>query len=330
MSNRRVFRRHWLINLALPGLPWLIVVSLLSLAAFYLYPYSRHVLWLFALDAIPLYKLLCICLTWRSYSVSIADSSNVLVEQSGLLGGSERQIPLSQLTTVERKQAWWASLLGINVGDAVVGAMGGALVLSSMGDFSDLWIVLETKGQTFPPKRPALLIVGLILLGRGSRALIHLTFSGLFFLLSLLRSAIELLAMRSISTPSRPSPAPVGQAIQLEIGVPDNGYVYQNEPYSRRVPSYAGFCAFCQQFLLAERNWTKWRYRAIDARRPYYPDGISEPVAGFYLHVLRQACVLIPAGPDGYSRERLSCRVHSIQDIQRLVPSLPGPLSRIA
>lgn len=117
--------------------------------------------------------------------------------------------------------------------------------------------------------------------------------------------------------------------VALYPDLPDGGYIYKGASFSPVIPSYAGFCAFCEQFVLTDKNWTRWRYRIRNASRLYYPDSLSDRVARSYLRRLRQAFIVIP-GPNGASGERLSCRIHSIEDIQRLVPDFPEPVSRAA
>ena len=385
-TERRVFRQHWLIKLALPGFPWLVAIVLISLAVFYSLPYSRYAPGLFALALFPFLKLLRLYLAWLGYSVSATAGSNVLVERSGLLSVSERLIPLTQFATVAYERPWWASILPIDVANAIVGAIGGPYVLPTMGDFSDLWQVLQSRGQVVPCKRPSALAILPGLLWRSAHVLLRLTFTGLSLLVSLLvslgRSALVLSRLIFTGLPPlvssllvfghtaldqlvkglsdlaslvhrlrqarlHPAPftgfsftvdrlpgSPSAKARRLGLaalrhGGPDGGYFYKGVPFFSQTPSYAGFYAFCEQFILTDKNWTRWRYRARDSSRPYYPDGISDHIALFYLRRLRQACVLIP-GPNGCSGERLSCRICSIEDIQHLAPDPPGPLSRAA
>jgi hypothetical protein len=357
MAGRRVFRQHPLTKLAWPSSPWLTLIALISLAVVYCLPYSRYALGLFAFAVFPLLKLLRRYLAWLGYSVSVTQGSRVLVERSGLLRVSQRRIPLTEFATVECEPSW-LSLLGLDVGDVIVGAMGGEIVLSSMGNFSDLWTVLESKGQTVPPKGPSKLAVLLALLARAALALLRSIFVGLVSLASLtvswghsavgqLMTSLSHWASSLASRPRQPSPSvgfdstvraqPEHSATKATpphpLAVPhdvlDGGYIYQGAPFSEAIPSYAGFCAFCEQFVLMDKNWTRWHYRVRDFGRRYYPSGISEHVARFYLERLRRACVLIP-GPNGCSGERLSCRIHCIEDIQRLVPDSPGPQEKAA
>lgn len=360
MANSRVFRQHWLVKLALPGLPWFSLIVLISVTVLYLFHYSRHAPWLFILAVFPFLKLFRLYLSWLGYSVSATAGSNVLVERSGLLNVSERLIPLTQFGTVTYERPWWASLLHMDVADAIVGAIGGPYVLPSMGDFSDLWVVLQSRGEEVPPKRPSAFAVLSGLLWRFALVLLHLAFTGLFALsssiISLGRSALDWLiaefsnwASSLSSTPPRTqrraissvtfafdtNPPPTlskadteraGSALPCH-GLPDDGYFYRGLPFSSWVPSHEGFWAFCHQFILTDKNWTRWHYRARDASRRYYPDGIFDQAAHFYLYKLREACILIP-GPNGCSGERLSVRIRSIEDIQRLIPDLSESLDK--
>lgn len=294
MGNSRVFRQNWLIKLALPGLPWFGFIVLISVAVLYLFRYSRHALWLFILAVFPFLKLSRLYLAWLGYSVSATAGSNVLVEHSGLLNVSERLIPLTQFATVTYERPWWASLLHMDVADAIVGAIGGPYVLPSVGDFSNLWEVLQSRGQIVPPKRPSVFVALLGLLLRYGLVLLRLTFTGLValgsFLVSLGRSAFDWLIATSVNWASslastRPqarrravssvhfafstNPAPTLSKTDTERagstvpchGLPDDGYLYRGVPFSPLTPSYDGFCAFCHQFVLTDKNWTRWHYR---------------------------------------------------------------------
>jgi hypothetical protein len=361
MGNTRVFHQHWLTKLVLPGLPWFSFIVLISVAVLYLFHYSRHAPWLFILTVFSCLKLLRLYLAWLGYSVSATAGSNVLVERSGLLNVSERLIPLTQFATVSYERPWWASLLRIDVADVTVGAIGGPYLLPSMGDFSDLWEVLQSRGQTVRPKRPSVFTVLPSLLWRSALVLLRRTFTGLFALgsslASLGRSTLDWLitafanwASSLTSTPPRArhrtassvrfafgtNPSPTLSKASTEQadsavschGLPDGGYLYRGVPFSPLSPSYDGFCAFCHQFVLTDKNWMRSYYRARDASRQYYPDGIFEQAAHFYLYKLREACILIP-GPNGCSGERLSVRIRSIEDIQQLIPGLSRDLGNI-
>jgi hypothetical protein len=357
---RRVFRRHRLIKLYLPGLPWLTSIALISVAALRLAPYSSYALWLFVLAVLPLLKLLRLCLAWLGYSVTAVAGSGVLVERSGLLGYLERKVPITEFGTIECRKPWWAALFGLDVADVTVGAMGSPLVLRCIGDFSDLWTVLQSKGQTVPPRRAPPLIAFLKFLGRALSALSRLLFKGLHWAISGLIAlgclAIPVLARKFVhwahilanhvrqarrsqmpspdpglsQSPTAPSPRGNGRHAAQAIAhrsAPGNGSTYQGEAFSPLTCSAPGFCAFCEQFVLADKNWTREHYGAQDLSRRYYRNGISDPVACFYLRTLKQACVLIP-GPNGHSRERLSCRIRSIEDILCLIPGLSDSLNR--
>jgi hypothetical protein len=358
MGNTRVFRQHWLTKFVLPGLPWFSLIVLISVAVLYLFHYSRHAPWLFILAAFPVLKLFLLYLAWLGYSVSATAGSNVLVELSGLLNVSERLIPLTQFATVSYERPCWASLLRIDVANVTVGAIGGPYVLPSMGDFSDLWEVLQSRGQIVPPKRPSVFAVLPGLLWRSALVLLRRTFTGLFALgsslASLGRSALDWLitafanwASSLTSTPPRArhrtassvrfafgtNPSPTLSKASTEQadsavpchGLPDGGYLYRGVPFSPLAPSHDGFCAFCHQFVLADKNWMRSYYRARDSSRRYYPNGISDHVACSYLDRLRQEFILI-RGPNGCSGERLSCRICSIEDIQRLIPDFSEPM----
>jgi len=306
---RRVFRQHWLIKVALPGLPWFGFIMLISVTVLYLLRYSRHAHWLLVLVVFPLLKLFRLCWEWLGYSVIAVAGWSILTVRSGILNAQECLIPLTEFGTVTYQRPWWASLFGLDVADAIVGAIGGPYVLPSMGDFSDLWKVILSRGQIVPSKQPSALAVLLRLLWRSALALLRLTFTGLFTLGSSLISTRLRARRRAASwmrfTLNADPPPTLSKAGTEQTGptfphhgVPDGGYFYKGVSFSPLSPSYAGFCAFCHQFIIMDKNWTRWHYRARDASRRYYSDGIFDQVAQFYLHRLREACVLIP-GPNG-------------------------------
>lgn len=352
---RRVFRRHKLLKLFLPGLPWLIAFALVSAAVVYLIPALDHALWLLLLAGLPLYRILRLWLRWMSYSVTVIAGSNVLIERSGLLSVSERRVPVTEFATVEYSRPWWSALLGLNAGNVRVSAMDGALDARCIGELSSLQVFIESKGRTVPPKHPSALAVLLRLMCSALIALIALLCSimrRLWLLLSrqirLGRSSITALMNRACNRASpltghrRRSPPPhelcrnLGSSADMPAGLrsgevrrarliafgddaSDAGYLYTGESFSPVAPSRVGLRAFCQQFLLTDNNWTYEHYRASDFSRRYYPWGISERVARLYLRQLREAFVLIP-GPNGCQRERLSCRISSLKDIEHLIP----------
>jgi len=340
MGNRRVFRQHWLVKLTLPGLPWFSFIALISVAVLYLLRYSHHALWLLVIVVFPFLKLFRLYLKWLGYSISTDAGSDVLVERSGLFTVSERRIPLTQFATVSYHRSWWASLLCIDVADVTVGAIGGPYVLTAMGGFSDLWEVIQSRGQIVPPKQPSVVAVLPPLLWRSTLALLRLIFTGLFTLGSSLTSPRRRDRRRAASwvrfafdtdappTLSKAGAEQAGSAFSRP-GVPDGGYSYGGVSFSPLNLSYAGFCAFCHQFIFMDKNWTRWHYRARDASRRYYPGGILDQVAHFYLYKLREVCILIP-GPNGCSGERLSCRIKSVEDIQRLILDSSEPLDDAA
>ncbi len=96
------------------------------------------------------------------------------------------------------------------------------------------------------------------------------------------------------------------------------GYVYQGTPFEVDVPSYAGFLAFCEEFVLRQHNWDTWYYISADADRCYYPHGIGERAAQFYLELLERAHIIRGAknGDNGW----VSPRIRTLEDIKRRIP----------
>ena len=98
----------------------------------------------------------------------------------------------------------------------------------------------------------------------------------------------------------------------------DGGYVYQSALLDVDVPSYAGFLAFCDEFLFRQHNWATWYYTAADPGRHYYPYGIGQHTAQFYLELLERARIIRGAnnGDNGW----VSPRIHTLEDIKKRVP----------
>lgn len=347
MGNCRIFRQHWLVKLVLPGLPWLSLFILISTAVFYLLGYSHHAIWLFIPIMLPLSKLLGLCLDWLSYSVTAVADSNVLTIRSGILNVRERRIPLTEFTTITYKRPCWAILLGVNMGDAIIVTVGGRYLLACIGDFSDLREVLESRGHIVPPKQPPALAVLLRLILRNLpvvvSSLVSLMRSALAWfsdwVASLLNGLRQALVRHGPLTdfgftanlPPRPLNVKVrrSELTARRYSGFDGDHIYRGTPFSPLIPSYAGFCAFCQQFIIEDKNWTKGHYCTRDPSRRYYPDGIAKHVAQSYLDRLRAGYVLIPE-PNGCEGERLSRRIKTIEDIRRLIPDFSSSLDKVA
>jgi hypothetical protein len=344
-------------TLVIPGLPWCAVTLLLIGAVLFLLAASPLALGLLVFIAFPTCKLLHLYLDWLAYSIVAVAGSTVLTERSGILTERERLIPLATFSTVEYERPKWASWLGLDFGDIQINAIGGPFVLRTMGGSADLWRVIKSRGQEVPPKRPSALYTLSAWLRRSVRSAGRRTAASLALLLSGLahagraaccqsansfRALLPLARRRRRATPqvepdhgSQPmatlqrSP---GRAMarqrsrrnRLRIAA-DSNYMYKGTPFSQHSASRAGLYAFAEQFILTGQ-WTPWVYHASDPGRQYYPKGISEQVARFYLDQLRQKSILITVN----GRERLSSRIRSIRDIQRLIPDLRGPLGKAA
>jgi hypothetical protein len=294
-----VFRRHKGLTLFLPGSAWLALLVLVCATAFYLAQYSKWALWLLTLTAIPLFKLLQLYLAWLSYSVVFVPGDQAITECSGLVGAFERRIPLSDFNTIECERPWWARLLHIDVGDATLGVIGGPFALQRMGNLRELWALLESRGQSYvvqsqqaPPRPPY----------PASKS-----------------TALAPVAVK-VARPRRTNGGQMHTAPPRMIA-PVDSYSYEGNAFSPSAISYAGFCAFCQQFILMDGDWASEHYRARNPSRRYYCEGISESIAGSYLLALKAACILIP-GSNGHARGRLSSRIRSIEDIQEIVPDI--------
>lgn len=346
MNNQRVFRRHWIVELLIPGIPWFSLSALMFAIVLYLTRFSHYALWLLTLVIISMSKLCQLIWDWLGYSVTAVAGSNVLTVRCGILDVQQYEIRLTELTNVAYKRHWWASLLKLDTADVTILTIGGSFILPTIGDLSDFLQVLRTRGQIIPPKRPP--VLGLLReIGQHLRNLASLLISSWRFALHWVRTRFTMwvasLSNRPYRTPRRGVHAtsfeirvnqrarPVHAAMRrpAPVSVVDKGYTYKGVAFSPNTPSYAGFCAFCQQFVIGDKNWIRWHYRTQDKNRRYYPDGIAEHVAQSYLDRLREEYVLIP-GPNGCEGERLSRRIRTIEDIQRLIPDFSGSLDKAA
>jgi hypothetical protein len=351
--ERRVFRKHWFFRLATPGFPWLVATVLSSLAVLYSLHHVGYVLGFCAVAVLPFLKLLQLIFAWLGYSVSATAGSNVLTERSGFLNVTERLIPMTQIASIEYKKPWWATLLHIDVANVSVGSVDDQYLLSFMGDFRDLWQVLQSRGDIVPRRRASTSVTLLGALWRSLHFLVCLAIGGVMLAVSRLVASgssvadqvagklreltyqasdlldphrhCEPISTFGLAVNRSPADARVEDGCPslafVSSGVNDGDYVYKGLYFSHHVATNVGFYAFCEQFILMNKNWEKHHYNSSDKSRRYYPCGISEQIAHYYLEMLRNAHILIP-GPNGCSGERVSCRIRCIEDIEELVPDI--------
>jgi len=98
----------------------------------------------------------------------------------------------------------------------------------------------------------------------------------------------------------------------------DGGYIYEGTPFDVDVPSYAGFLAFCDEFVLRQHNWAMRYCTSADPRRRYYPHGIGSRTAQFYLEQLERARII--RGSNNGDNGWVSPRIHTLEDIKLRVP----------
>lgn len=310
LEGRRVFRRHWLTALIVPGLPWLIAGLLLSVVASALLPRSPYVLLLFVPAVYCLIRVLGLFLEWASYSVVVTSGSGALEESMGMFRLSVRRIPLVPVVPFSYSQPLWIQLLGLDIGDVTIVAMGGPYILRRMGDFSDLRKAIDSKGMIIPRQRRWWARF------RKSAKPSHQP------------QESRTCDVVQISEQTE-SMAPREESRSMDRGpLSDGGYIYRGHRFSATASSKAGFLAFAAQFVLADRDWSMWHYRAQDVRRRYYPNGISEKTANVYLRLLRESSVLIPA--PGGSGERLSTRIQRSEDIESVLENLSDKIAQSA
>jgi hypothetical protein len=350
MGYRRVFRQHVLPTLLLPGLPWIAAITLLAGGVLFLLLYSPLAIGLLLPALFPVARLLRLYVRWLSYSVVAVAGSNTLTLRSGIVTAREQLIPLTDFSPAMYEQPRWAVALGLDLGSITIATMDGRKVFPRMGDFSELWTVIQSRGQIVPRGRPsALVAVGQVVWRsavRGARWSLARLSSLVLALLARVRTRL------GRRTSRRPPAARGGMAapqhpfgLDLEVqrraprtgaGRPaprdrrraryDGGYIYRGTYFSPQTPSSAGLYAFCQQFVLTDGNWAAGHYQAADRTRRYYPNGIRDRLARLYLDQLRQKSILIPVN----GRERLSSRIGSIRDIKRLIPVFPELPDRAA
>jgi hypothetical protein len=250
----------------------------------------------------------------------------------------------------------------MNAGTVTIHASGGPYELKSMGNFSDLWKAIESRGLEVPEKRPSILFRFLDSLSLIAFNLFKIAGAVLLFILSQIISVITLITNRGGKWQTEKirslthgllelqrsyqrealyyADAPTLDKARhvrarhptvevLESSANTDGYTYKGVRFHYSRFSNAGFYAFCEQFVLIDRNWTVWNYRVANVNRKYFPDGISEHVARAYLKMLREADILIPVPRRGMP-DRLSNRINTIKDIKRAVSHFTETLSKAA
>jgi hypothetical protein len=113
-------------------------------------------------------------------------------------------------------------------------------------------------------------------------------------------------------------PAP-RRPTHVQMDLPeDKGYMYQGTLLDVDVPSYAGFLAFCDEFVLRQHNWATWYYITADPGRHYYPHGIGQHAARYYLELLERARII--RGANNGNNGWVSSRIHTLEDIKKRIP----------
>jgi hypothetical protein len=111
------------------------------------------------------------------------------------------------------------------------------------------------------------------------------------------------------------TPAPPPPALSPWEG---NGYLYNDIAFEAEHPSYAGFLAACEEFLLPGRRLDLDACVSHDSRRRYYPGGMSRHVALFYRELLQRARIIDDEG-------LLFRRIRDIEDIRQRIPYFEVP-----
>jgi hypothetical protein len=97
-----------------------------------------------------------------------------------------------------------------------------------------------------------------------------------------------------------------------------DGYIYNGIPFEANHPSYAGFLAACEAFLLPTGRLDLNACVSSDPRRRYYRRGMSREVALFYRELLQRTHIID-------DRDLLFSRIHSVDDILQRVPYFEVP-----
>jgi hypothetical protein len=98
----------------------------------------------------------------------------------------------------------------------------------------------------------------------------------------------------------------------------DGGYVYNGTAFEADHPSYTGFLAACEEFLLPTGCLDPEACASHDSQRRYYPTGMSWRVVLFYRELLQRARIIDNEGA-------LFPRIRNIEDIRQRVPYFEVP-----
>jgi len=97
-----------------------------------------------------------------------------------------------------------------------------------------------------------------------------------------------------------------------------DGYIYRDIPFEVDHPSYFGFLAACEEFLLPVGHLSLAVWVSQDPRRRYYRRGMAHEVALFYRELLQRAHIID-------DQDRLFSRIRTIEDISQRVPYFEVP-----
>lgn len=97
-----------------------------------------------------------------------------------------------------------------------------------------------------------------------------------------------------------------------------DGYIFDGIAFEADHPSYAGFLAACEEFLLPDGHLNLDAWVSQDSQRRYYPRGMSRHVALFYRELLQRARIIDDQG-------WLFSRIRTIEDIRQRVPYFEVP-----
>lgn len=281
-DDRVVFRTHWIF--LVPRLAAYTPFFVLTTAFVVLVKPHQWILWL--LPLVPLFAIACAVIAWRQ---------RVFVFHGGRLYVPAGPLHLQQRVLNFPFQNWTLdqSFLGklLDYGDVEIGMGANPDRLECVGRFEAFVEALDVlrqqqAAQQSPPTQWQ-------------------------------QQAVVFMFPRPPGGGAAP-PAP-RRPTHMQMDLPeDKGYMYQGTPLDVDVPSYVGFLAFCDEFVLRQHNWATWYYITADPGRHYYPYGIGQHAARYYLELLVRTRII--RGANNGNNGWVSPRIRTLEDIKKRVP----------
>lgn len=282
---------------------------------------------------------------WGTWGLVARQGTRKLLLFEGLMRIKETEIPLTDFVTISVEQDWWDRRL--DIGTVIINAMGGPFIFSDIEDFEDFREVLRTCCAFVPQRRLGFNSS----IGRNLRAILA-PLGSLSWRTAQGASTGTLITLRSVAMVVLKISESTGRGLRLAylslIRYPrrhlsrsrlhqtkrsgsSSAYSFasttewvtipkfRGDPFNCAEVTAAGCWAFADEFLLRRRDWSPNHCYVSDPSREYYQDGVPRRLCFAYLNTLRSAGVLI-VGAGG--RERVSARIHSIDDVIRCTQPL--------